>query len=138
MNFDDFIKNRQVKKASSDKALIKSLIDTAKNDLLFLKGIQINKISARKVMSNYYDVLRSILEALASKHGYKIYSHEAFTYFLKKINEPIIADKFERFRKIRNSINYYGKDLSLEEVEEYVPEITRIIKNIKNKYFERH
>ena len=94
MNFDDFIKNGQVKKASPDKALIKSLVLTSKTDLSFLKNISINENSARKTMSNYYDVLRSILEAIASKHGYKIYSHEAFTYFLKKLSEPVISEKF--------------------------------------------
>ena len=35
---------------------------------------------------------------------------------LKEIlNDIELAAKFDRFRKIRNSINYYGKELELDE-----------------------
>lgn len=135
MKFEDFIKQGQVRKASPDRPLINSLLETSENDLLFLGKVKIDEISARKVISNYYDVLRSILEALASKKGYKIYSHEAFTYFLKELKELRIADKYDRFRKIRNDINYYGKPISLSEAKEYVPEILGLIKELRSKYF---
>ena len=70
-------------------------------------------------MSNYYDILRSILETIAILDRCKIYSHEAFTYFLKEKDENIIVNKFDRFRKIRNKINYYGKNISIEKTKEY-------------------
>lgn len=85
-------------------------------------------------MSNYYDVLRSILEAISTLDGYKIYSHEAYTYFLKEKGESLIADKFDRFRIIRNKINYYGKPITVEEVKENVSVITRLIDELKRKY----
>jgi len=134
MNFKDFINTKYVKKTLPDKALIKSLLETAESDILFLKKIVLDNNSARKVMTNYYDVLRSVLEAIASKFGYKIYSHEIFAQFLKHINEHFIAEKFDRFRKIRNNINYYGKNISILEAKELVPEITRIIEILKKKY----
>ena len=87
-------------------------------------------------MANYYDVLRSIVEAISSLDGYKIYSHEAFTYFLKEKGEDLIAEKFDRFRKIRNGINYYGKNISIEEVKEHIPEIVKLINVLKKKYLE--
>lgn len=84
MKLKDFIEKKQVRKASEDIPLAKSLLRTAEIDLEFLKKLKIDDISARKIMTNYYDVLRSILEAIAILKGYKIYSHEAFTYFLKE------------------------------------------------------
>ena len=54
--------------------------------------------------------------------------------FIKEKGEDVIALKFDRFRKIRNRINYYGKDISIEEVKEYVPEILIMIKELKEKY----
>ena len=105
MKLKDFIEKGQVRKASKDVLLIKSLIITAENDLKFLEKINIDDISARKIMSNYYDVLRSIVESMSIIEGYKIYSHEAFTYFLKEKGEEIISEKFDRFRKIRNKRN---------------------------------
>ncbi|MEK6872879.1 MAG: hypothetical protein AABW90_02620 [Nanoarchaeota archaeon] len=137
MRFENFIKGGDVRKASRDNALIKSLVQTAKNDLEFLDNLEINQKSARKIMVSYYDVLRSILEAISSLEEYKIYSHEAFTFFLKKIGESVLAIKFDRFRKIRNSINYYGKEISIEETKENVNEIKEIIDILTKKYLDK-
>ena len=132
MKFEDFIKNRQIKNTIKDMQLAKSLLSTAEQDLEFFKTLPINNISARKIVSNYYDILRSTLEALASLEGYKVYSHEAFTYYLKEKGEGDTSRKFERLRKIRNSINYYGKEISAEEAKELVNEILALIGKIKS------
>tara|TARA_Y100000034_G_C6633215_1_gene276527 strand:- start:188 stop:607 length:420 start_codon:yes stop_codon:yes gene_type:complete len=134
MKFKDFIEKGQVRTASVDKALAKSLIKNTKEDLKFLDSLTINEQSSRKLMVNYYESLRSVLEAIAAIDKYKIYSHEAFTYFLKEKNEEIISNKFDRFRKIRNSINYYGEDISIEDTKENIKEIKRIIKILLDKY----
>ena len=134
MKFDDFIKRNQVKKGSKDISLAKSLVITAQQDSTFFKKLEVNENSARKIMSNYYDILRSILEAISALDGYKIYSHEAFTYFLQEKGEDNFARKFDRFRKIRNKINYYGENISAEETKENVTEILNIIKELKEKY----
>lgn len=134
MKLRDFIEKGQVRKASKDDALAKSLLLSAENDLEFLNTLEVNENSARKLVSNFYDVLRSILEAISTLDGYKIYSHEAFTYFLREKGEMLIAEKFDRFRKIRNDINYYGKTISIEEAKENITGITNLIDDIKNKY----
>jgi len=134
MKFSDFVKRREVKESKIDLSLAKSLVKTAEMDLKFLANVEINEFSARKIMSNHYDVLRSILEAMAILEGYKVYSHEAFTYFLKAKGEEIISSKFDRFRRIRNKINYYGENISVEEVKEYSEEIRSLIEELVNKY----
>ena len=85
-------------------------------------------------MTNFYDVLRSILEAVSAIKEYKIYSHEAYVYFLQEIGEELLAIKFDRFRRIRNSINYYGKDISIEETKENIFEIKKMINILIRKY----
>ena len=134
MNWNGYIERGDVKRATKDTSLAKALLLMADNDLLFLGGLELNETSARKIMSNYYDTLRSILEAVAALDGYKVYSHEAFTYFLKEKKEDLFAQKFDRFRKIRNGINYYGKNISPQEVSQCKQEITRLIADIKAKY----
>lgn len=134
MKFEDFIKQGSVRKASKDISLAKSLIISSKKDLEFLNNLKITKNSSRKLMVSYYDVLRSILEAIAAVDGFKIYSHEAFSYFLKEKNEEIFSIKFDRFRKIRNSINYYGENISIDETEENIQEIKKMIKILIEKY----
>jgi len=137
VKLQDYIQRGQVKKSSPDISLSKSLVKTAKNDLEFLDSLRISPISARKIMSNYYDVLRSILEAISALDGYKIYSHEAFTYFLAEKGENLISKKFDRFRKIRNQINYYGKDISVEEVKENIKEVKGLIDELSTKYLKK-
>jgi len=135
MRFSDFIGSNQVRRAQRDIALAKSLIRTAEIDLKFVSSLEVNEISARKILTNYYDILRSMLEAMAANDGYKVYSHEAFACFLKEKSESILAEKFDRFRRIRNGINYYGKSITVEEVKEHTREIAQMIndKCVKNK-----
>jgi len=134
MNFKYFIEKGLVRKTSKDKSLAKSLVQNSKKDIKFLNGLKINENSARKIMTNFYDVLRTILEAISVTKEYKIYSHEAYAYFLQEIGEELLAIKFDRFRKIRNSINYYGKDISIEETKENIHEIKKMINFLIKKY----
>ena len=53
---------------------------------------------------------------------------------MKEKNENLIAEKFDRFRKIRNGINYYGKNITSEECKENIKEIIKLINMLKEKY----
>ena len=134
MKFDDFIRNGQVRKTYPDISLIKSLYENTLNDLKYLANQKINEISSRKIVANYYDCLRSILEAIAILDGYKVYQHEAFVFFLKEKGEELSSIKFDRFRDIRNRINYYGKDISVEEANEIIEDIKKQIEYLIRKY----
>lgn len=127
MKFEDFIKKGDAKRTAKDIQLAKALMSTARQDLVFLRGLAIENISARKIVSNFYDVLRSLLEADAAVEGFKIYSHEAFTYYLLEKGQEKKSRNFERFRKVRNSINYYGKDIDVKEAAELVKEMKQLI-----------
>ena len=127
MKFEDFIKKGDAKHTFPDTQLAKALLGTARQDLVFLKSIKLDNISARKMVSNFYDVLRSLLEAGATLEGFKIYSHEAFTYYLLEKGQENASRKFERFRKVRNSINYYGKDIDVKEAAELIDEMKYLI-----------
>lgn len=126
MNFEDFISKKQVRRTTPDISLVKSLVSCAENDVKYLDTQEITLLSSRKVAISYYDTLRSIVEAVAENKGYKVYSHEALTAFLEKNKENILAQKFDRLRKLRNKLNYYGGSISVEEVKEMKKEITKI------------
>lgn len=134
MIFEDFLKDERARKSSPDVSLAKSLYKTAIDDLEYLKTQKINKFSARKLLTNYYDCLRAILESISALDGYKIYQHEAFVYYLKYRKEEANSIKFDRFRKIRNKINYYGENISIELAEDVISEIKRMIDYLIGKY----
>lgn len=133
MDFEECIKKRIVKEVAQDEELIKSLLKTSKNKLNSQEKLELNEITANSKISLLYDSLREILEALALKNGFKIYNHECYTSFLKEfLNESSKADEFDDLRKIRNSINYYGKEISVQEAKE----VLERLKNLRMKIME--
>src|SRR3989344_1570196 len=132
MDFDECLKKRIAKEVNEDNELIASLIKTSQNKFDSEKKLELSEVTSCSKISLLYDSLRELLEALAIKNGYKIYNHECYTYFLKEIlNESIKGDEFDELRKVRNSINYYAKDVSIEEAKD----ILKRIKVLRNKIF---
>ena|SRR3989344_2078038 len=137
MRFEDFIREGQVRRGKKDANLAKSLFLKTMKDRDFFDELEINENSARKLVSNYFDFLRSILEAMAALDGYKIYNHEAFTYYLKEKKEDAAAIKFDRFRQIRNGINYRGSDIDVNEAKEIIDSIKDVMGYLIDKYLAR-
>lgn len=131
MDFTECLKKRIAKEVKEDKELIKSLLKTSQNKLDSEEKLELNDITSGSKISLLYDSLRELLEALAIKNGYKIYNHECYTYFLKEIlNESIKGDEFDELRKIRNSINYYAKEISIEEAKDLLNRLKQLRLNI--------
>jgi len=107
---------RLAKPVQSDKEMIISLIKLANDREKTASLLPINDVTKETVISLLYDVSRELLEALALKHGYKIYNHECYTPFLRVIiNDEQFALEFDSLRKLRNGINYYGKKIELRD-----------------------
>ncbi len=84
-----------------------------------------------------YDTLRTFLECLALQEGYKIYNHECYVSFLREVvHDSAIAEEFDKFRIIRNGINYYGREMSPDEGKAVIEEIKSLITRIKRAYFD--
>ncbi len=124
------------KEIKTDKNLIEALLKSSLKKLTSQALLELNDDTASSKITLIYDALRELLEALATKNGFKIYNHECYTSFLSEImNEKDISGKFDAYRKIRNDINYYGKDITKEEAREIIRGISALIQKIKQKYF---
>jgi hypothetical protein len=98
--------------------------------------LKIDEITSSSVISLCYESLRELLEALALKKGFKIYNHECFTAFLKEIIcSEDLSIAFDRFRLVRNSINYYGKDINPTDAKNLKKKIQELITKIKKELF---
>ena len=127
MDWDECFCKKFVKEIKTDTNLINSLIETSKDKLISNKKLPLEEATASTKICILYDSLREILEAIAIKKGFKIYNHECFTSFLKEIcHKESIANEFDKFRIIRNKINYYGKKITINEAKIILPGIIKI------------
>ena len=131
MDFSGCLKKRIAKEVGEDKELIASLLKTSRNKFDSEKKLELSEVTSISKISLLYDSLRELLEALAIKNRYKIYNHECYTYFLKEIfNENAKGEEFDDLRKIRNSINYYAKDISVKEAKDVLERLKRLREEI--------
>ena len=133
--FDEFIKSGKVRKGAPDLALAKSLVTMSDAQFAFAASMEVTEQNTSPLLVNYYESLREICEAICSKNGFKVYSHEAFTYYLKEyLHEERISLKFDRLRKLRNGINYYGKGVNVIETKAAAADVKLLIQELKRKY----
>ncbi len=129
-------RKKLVKQAKTDKNLISALLKSSENKFKTQERLPLDDTTAASKISLSYDALRELLEALAIRKGFKVYNHECYCAFLKEIlNASKLGSNFDNFRKLRNAINYYGKDISAKEAEAVLAEIKDFIKEIKDAYF---
>ncbi len=137
MDWKECCGKRIIKQVNTDKMLELSLIKSSKNKLLSSETLVLNEITAASKLSLSYDSLRELLEAIAIQKRYKIYNHECYTAFLKEIvSESELGDQFDIVRKARNTVNYYGKDISIEECTQIINAIKQLRTSLENKFIE--
>jgi hypothetical protein len=122
MRFEQFIKIGKVKKVSIDLALAKGLIQNAYDDFNLIKNEEITNENASFYLKNCYDCLRSALQSFLTIKGYKSYSHEAIIIFSSENNiiSKETANKIDKFRILRNDIEYRAKRALLKETNELI------------------
>lgn len=135
MNFENSLKNNYVRKISVSILRAESLIKSSKQAVETAKLIPVNEKTLKTILRELYEGLREYCEAIGYVKGYKFLNHLPITYFLKDIlGENSVSLKFERYRKLRNGINYYGNDIEVETVMQALKEIPDLIKCLE-KYF---
>lgn len=128
-------RTKSIKEVKPDEELIKSLLESSENKSNSEEQLKLTKITASSKISLSYDSLRELLEALALKKGFKIYNHECYYALLNEVLEELdFAERFDELRKIRNSVNYYGKIPSIEETKLTLENIKKLKKEINNKF----
>lgn len=126
-----------VKEVKPDKNLITSLIKSSAKKIYSESLLELNNDTASSKISLAYDALRELLEAVSLSKGFKVYNHECYCSFLKEIlNESLLGDEFDEFRKTRNSINYYGKDVTAEEAEAILKKMKALIERIQKQFIQ--
>ena len=132
MDFHECLESGTAKEVPINILRAKSLIKSSKQAIKTAEIIRLNEDSAKSVFRELYEGLREFIEAIGFSKGYKFLDHISITYFLKEIlKEPLISRKFDRYRKLRNGINYYGNDIDTSTVKEALKEIPLMVNKLK-------
>lgn len=131
MSFKRSLNEGFAKKVRPDIFKAKSLIKASQEAIATANKIPKEAETYKSIIRELYEGLRQYCEAIGFIKGYKFLSHETITYFIDEIlGEVTASSKFDKYRKIRNGINYYGNDVSPETVNDAlrdIPEIIRVL-----------
>ena len=131
MNFENVLREGKAKRIMPSQIKASSLFKSSIQAIETAKLIPLNINTSKTILRELYEGLREYCEALGLLNGYKFLNHESIVYFLRDVlNEPIYK-KFDRYRKLRNGINYYGEDINIETVKAAMEEIPMLIKALE-------
>jgi len=131
-NFENSVKNKKARIITRNIIRTKSLIISSQEAIKNAKEIILTEGKQKTILRELYEGLRQFCEALGYLRGYQFFDHESITFFIEDIlKEHLLAVKFDRYRKLRNGINYYGNELALETAKEALIEIPKIINELK-------
>ncbi|MBU0530050.1 MAG: hypothetical protein KKC05_00075, partial [Nanoarchaeota archaeon] len=111
MTWDRCLDDGYIRKSFIDKQRAKSLRGISEKKHAFVKKTEITEDNAPILFSEMYDSLLEICQSISCLEGYNVLNHKCMRHFLERLDLHSIAERFDRFRKIRNNINYYGKDI---------------------------
>lgn len=135
MDWEDCKNKKLVKEINKDDNLINSLIISSENKYETNKRLDIDDITSSTKISIVYESLREILEAIAIRKGFKIYNHECYCAFLNEIcNDSDSSEDFDEFRRIRNKVNYYGKNVEIGEAKDLIKSMIHLRDKLIKKY----
>lgn len=129
--FEFFLAKGDVKRQSHDENLSKATLKDSIERLELYKAL-LNKVKPKYVLENVYEAVREAADSILYHEGFKSFSHEAsIAYLIKKgFNEADIIE-IDRFRKIRNSIKYYGGDCSESDAISSIRLAEKIVSKIR-------
>ena len=132
MNYENSLAEGKAKKVMPNRIRASSLFKSSIQAIETAKAIQLNPNTLKSVLRELYEGLREYCEAIGYLRGYKFLDHESVGYFLRDIlKEQSVSMKFDRYRRLRNGINYYGEDINIETVKEAIIEIPEIVKKLE-------
>lgn len=134
MNFENSLRQGYARRVGRSVNRARSLERSARQAIETAKLIPLNEKSLKTILRELYEGLRQYCEAIGFIEEYKFDSHEVITYFLRDVlKENKIAEKFDRYRKLRNRVNYYGEEIDIETVKEALEEIPKLF-DLLEKY----
>lgn len=119
---DSLVKVKALRIKQIDLEVIKSLIESAEKNSLFVKSLDIKENSATAIFRETYESIRQLGEARWRLLGYEPSNHEISLDGLidLDIKEKILLNHLSRFKKIRHDLNYKGVRVEVSQAREII------------------
>ncbi len=132
MKWEDCL-DYKVKKVKENPEQAEALLKLAKRRLESVEKRRKDEFS-QLLIESYYEVIKELISALLSIHGYKSYSHECLISFMDEFY-PTVLDDFQihfldSMRKLRSDIQYRGRDVADDYLKRNSSVIEKIIGNL--------
>ena len=122
-----------IKRTKRNCELVKSLIEMSDIKEKTVNDAVIDERNICAYIPMAYDSLREIMEAICILHCYKVTSHVCLGELVRTLADGFDFYEFDRFRYMRNSINYYGEKIDFEQGKEIIRKIFEIKKQLLEK-----
>jgi len=134
-NFENYLMTSKVKEGESDPGKAKGLMEMAENDSKRVKKEKIEEDSSSYVFKNAYDVIRSAITSFMALEGYNPYSHTAvLAYARDKLSMPESKiSRLNKFRKLRNNIEYRAEKATTREAREIVELMEELVLDLRDR-----
>lgn len=120
-------------KVDINRERVRSLCNSAAATLKFVENVKLNDDNASILLKNMYDAILELLHAYILSKGYKVLNHLCVGYYLRdQLGNREYFYLFDKYRKIRNSITYYGANIETEVAEEGMTELRKLFDKIRH------
>lgn len=110
--WDDCLSGYSAMSITPDMRKARALIDMADSRIEMIREVTDKPEYSSVIFENYYSSAMEYVQAVAIANGLKIVNHICLGYFLRDmLGKPKFFRIFDRCRRDRNSIVYYGKQL---------------------------
>ncbi len=120
---------------STDKEYATSVLEMSKLRIETVTSAVKNEKNISIYAATAYDALRELIGSIALRKEFKILNHLCLVAFIDEIlNDEESAREFDRYRKIRNNIDYYGRKIDYISGAEIIKKIVKLYEKIRDKH----
>ena len=114
------VRGDQLRRRTPDREKIKSMIESSLATMSVVKTIPLTDASATLIFRESYESIRQLGDARWWLLGYEPQNHEVSMNILKEMNlhEKSKLNHLNRFRIIRNDVNYRGFKVTTAQAQE--------------------
>ncbi|TKJ17494.1 hypothetical protein CEE44_03085 [Candidatus Woesearchaeota archaeon B3_Woes] len=131
-DWEKSIEDGKVLKISLNQERAKSLMISSLKLLNIIEKIKLDKENGFFILTNYYDIILESLHALLYKKGYQSLDHLSIGYYIKDVlDNQEFFNIFDKYRKTRNKILYYGRNIDPETAQQGIKDLKRLYQFVK-------